>query len=246
MFAHPERLGEPFATTLAGGLLGGLAWSVVGLTWPAAAVGAANGLISGARQTYGWRTRRGALAFTLDSTWSLPMTAVALGAHGVAQLTHQRGAYVRDQSRRLDRHVYAGGLRIRPRFVISLGNTVNNAGEIVRSSLRRQQLVREHEDVHVWQARWFGPLFPTLYVGWLVCGAAVGAVVWLARRRRDVALFAVVETCAYYCNPFEWWAYSRDGSWRPSGMVAGLGWRRPMVRPFSSAMRHPAQRAAPG
>jgi len=42
----------------------------------------------------------------------------------------------------------------------------------------------------------------------------------------------VVESCAYYINPFEWWAYSRANHWPPSGKVAGLGWRRPAVRPL--------------
>jgi len=53
----------------------------------------------------------------------------------------------------------------------------------------------------------------------------VGVAVW-ALRRRDANMTAVVESCAYYLNPFEWWAYSRDGYWPPSGKLVGLGWRR--------------------
>jgi hypothetical protein len=210
---------------------------VVGLGWPAAAVGALNGLIGGLRGTYRWRSAHGLAAFVLDSTWAAPMTFAALVAHGVALCSPQRGQYVKELSARHDRHVYAGGLRLRRRFVITLGNTVNNAGAIVTHSLRRQQLVDEHEDVHVWQARSFGPLFPVGYVGWMVVMAPVGAVVWLLRRPRRAALYAVVETFAYYMNPFEWWAYSREGNWRPAGMVAGLGWSRPMVRPARAVSR---------
>jgi hypothetical protein len=43
----------------------------------------------------------------------------------------------------------------------------------------------------------------------------------------------VVESCAYYLNPFEWWAYSRDDYWPPKGKVADLGWKRPCCRPLS-------------
>ena len=53
--------------------------------------------------------------------------------------------------------------------------------------------------------------------------------------RRDQPVAKVVESCAYYLNPFEWWAYSRDDHWPPSGKVAGLGWRRPIVRPLRRA-----------
>ena len=35
----------------------------------------------------------------------------------------------------------------------------------------------------MWQARWFGPLYPVLYGGWLVAGGVAGAVVWATRRR---------------------------------------------------------------
>jgi hypothetical protein len=238
------RLGEAATTTVVGGALGGLAWSVVGLGWPALAVGALNGLICGARRTYGWRSAHGPLAFVLDSTWAAPMTFTALVAHGVALCTPRRGGYVRELSARQDRHVYAGGFRFSRRFVTTLGNTVNNAGATVTHSLRRQQLVDEHEDVHVWQARGFGPLFPMAYAGWMVLMAPVGVGVWLVRRPRRAAPFAVVETFAYYMNPFEWWAYSREGNWPPAGMVGGLGWRRPMVRPVNRAPAAPP--AAPG
>jgi hypothetical protein len=68
-----------------------------------------------------------------------------------------------------------------------------------------------------------------LYAGWMAAGGLAGAGVWLARGRRE-PLTKVVETCAYYLNPFEWWAYSRDGNWPPGSMVAGIGWRHPMVR----------------
>jgi len=91
--------------------------------------------------------------------------------------------------------------------------------------------VTDHEDVHVWQSRWFGPLYPLLYGAWMVGGGAVGMVVWVTRRRAE-SFTKVVESCAYYLNPFEWWAYSRDDHWPPSGKVGGLGWRKPVVRPI--------------
>jgi hypothetical protein len=83
----------------------------------------------------------------------------------------------------------------------------------------------------VWQGRWFGPIYPVLYGSWMVVGGAAGMVVWLFGRRSE-RFSTVVESCAYYLNPFEWWAYSRHGHWPPSGKVAGLGWKRPIVRPL--------------
>jgi hypothetical protein len=46
------------------------------------------------------------------------------------------------------------------------------------------------------------------------------------------SLFALIDTYAYYCNPCEWWAYSRDGNWPPPGKLSGRGWTRPIVRPL--------------
>jgi hypothetical protein len=244
--AAPGRLPpalEAVASAAAGGALAGASWSLIGLGWPAAAIGAANGAISGARGTYGWRSRNGALAFALDSTWALPMTAAALAAHAVAAAQGRRSGYLPRLSSRANRHVYTRGLRVRKGFAITVGNVVNGAGDV--TSARRVRLVTDHEDVHIWQARWFGPLYPVLYVGWTVVGGAVGAGMWLFRRRGE--RFAdVVETCGYYLNPFEWWAYSRDDRWPPPRKVAGLGWSRPVVRPLTEvARRRPAPPGIP-
>lgn len=235
---------EGVAAATAGGVLAAAGWSLVGLGWPAAVVGAANGAISGSRLIYAWREPRGIGAFVLDSTWALPMSAAALVAHAVAVTQPQRGGFVAALSERVNRHVYIRGLRIRRGFLMTIGNTVNGAGEQVRTSARRQRLVTDHEDVHVWQGRWFGPLFPVLYGGWMVAGAAAGAVLWASRRRHQ-PFAQVVETCAYYLNPFEWWAYSRDGHWPPTNKLAGLGWRTPCVRPLSETPRRQARPAPP-
>lgn len=227
---------EGAVTACAGGALGAFAGTLVG--WPVigAAIGGLNGAVSGWRGIYAWRRPSRWPAFVLDSTWALPMTASALVAHAVALATADRGGYVAELSRRQDRHVYAGGLRIRRGFVITTGNTINSAGEAVRTSDRRRRLVTDHEDVHVWQARWLGPAYPILYVGWSVLGALAGLSVW-ALRRRGEPVSRVVDTCAYYLNPLEWWAYSRDGVWPPAGVVRGLGWRRAVVRPFHATRR---------
>jgi hypothetical protein len=225
---------EAAATAAAGGAMAGAAWSVVGLGWPAAVVGATNGAISGARGIYHWRSLSGPLGYVLDSTWALPMTTAAVAAHGVAAAQGRRSGYVRALSARANRHVYAAGLRVRKGFAITLGNVVSGVGDV--ESPRRQKLVTDHEDVHIWQARWFGPLYPVLYVGWTIAGGAVGAVVWLVKQRGE-RFTRVVETCGYYLNPFEWWAYSRDEHWPPARKVAGLGWSRPAVRPFSRSSR---------
>lgn len=218
--------------------------ALVGLTAPGIVVGAANGLLGGWRATYSWRRPQGSFAFVLDSTWALPLTAAALVTHAVAAVQRDRGGYVDDLSRRADRHVYERGFRLRRGFLITVGNAVHGAGSHLDTSVRRRRIVTDHEDVHVWQGRWFGPLFPVLYGGWLLAGGAVGGGVWLVRRR-DQPFTAVVETCAYYLNPFEWWAYSRDGHWPPGHMVPALGWRAACVRPLSETRRRALRPAPP-
>jgi hypothetical protein len=220
---------EAAAVGVVGGALGAAVGARFGWALPLGLVGAGNGAICGWRRVYAWGCPAGPIAFVLDSTWAAPMTAAALASQGLGAVRGEPG-YDASLSRRANRMVFRRGFVVRRGFAITVGNVVSGAGDT--SLPRRRRLVTDHEDVHVWQARWLGPLYPLLYGSWMLIGGAVGAGIWLVRRRRD-RFTKVVESYAYYLNPFEWWAYSRDDHWPPTGKVAGLGWRRPVVRPFS-------------
>ncbi len=219
---------EAAAIGASGTLLGLLVGAPFGVGIPAAIVAGANGTVCGWRRVYDWRSPKGVAAFVLDSTWALPMTTAGLFANAVGALT--RGGFVVELSRRANRQVYRRGFQPRRGFAITLGSVISGGGDT--SKPRRARLITDHEDVHVWQARTLGPLFPVVYVGWMAAAGAVGVVAW-ATRHRDVPFNRLVETYAYYLNPLEWWAYSRDDHWPPSGMVAGIGWKHPIVRPFA-------------
>ena len=221
-------LGEAVAASAAGAAVAGAVGSLVGVTAPAAIIGGLNGFISGRRGIYDWRSPKGIGAFALDSTWALTTTFAGVVSHAVAAARGDAG-YSDELSRRQNRHVYARGFQPRRRFATTFGNVVNGAGDV--ASPRRVKLVTDHEDVHVWQARGFGPLYPVLYLGWAVGGGVGGALLWLVRRR-DEPFTKVVESCAYYLNPFEYWAYSRDDHWPPQGLVESIGPKRPIVRSF--------------
>jgi len=219
---------EAAAVGVFGAALGAAVGAPLGIGLPLGAVGAANGTITGWRQVYDWGCSTGPVGFVLDSTWALPMTAAALASQALGVLRGAPG-YDETLSRRSNRMVFQRGFVPRRGFVITVGNVVSGAGDT--SLPRRRKLVTDHEDVHVWQARWFGPFYPLLYGGWMAAGGAAGAVLWAVARRSD-PFVKVVESCAYYLNPFEWWAYSRDNHWPPSGKVRGLGWRNPIARPL--------------
>ncbi|MDW3216051.1 MAG: hypothetical protein R8G01_18790 [Ilumatobacteraceae bacterium] len=223
-------LGEAVAASAAGAALAGAVGSLAGVAAPAAIIGGLNGFVSGRRGIYDWRSPKGVGAFALDSTWALATTFSGVVSHGVAAVRGDAG-YSDELSRRQNRHVYARGFQPRSRFATTFGNVVNGAGDLTKP--RRAKLVTDHEDVHVWQARWFGPLYPALYLGWAVGGGVGGAALWLLRRR-DEPFTKVVESCAYYLNPFEYWAYSRDDHWPPHGLVESIGPKRPIVRSFVS------------
>ncbi|MCB0966593.1 MAG: hypothetical protein KDB37_07125 [Ilumatobacter sp.] len=226
---------ETTLTTIAGAALGAATGALVGLPVVGAIAGGANGAVSGHREIYDWGSWKGRVAFGLDSTWALLTTTAGLAAHLAASRQPDAG-YSDELSRRRNRHVYARGFLLRKGFAITLGNVVNGAGDLTRP--RRAKLVTDHEDVHVWQARWFGPAYPLLYGGWTVGAAVAATIAWpFVGRRRPWPKF--VETCSYYLNPFEWWAYSRDDHWPPSGKLDGVGWKRPIVRSLTSRRTDP-------
>lgn len=236
-----SRVVETVATSVAGVVVGGAFGGVVGLALPAAVIAGANGAISGWRGVYNWGCAPGLVAFVLDSTWALPMTAAGLFANGVAAVQRDSG-YVPELSERQNRHVHRRGFMPRKGFAITLGNVIGGAGDIERP--RRSKLITDHEDVHCWQARWMGPLYPVAYVGWTITAGAVGMVLW-ALRHRDERFTKVVESTAYYLNPLEWWAYSRDDHWPPTGKVAGFGWKRPCCRPLAEVRGRPETPTSP-
>jgi hypothetical protein len=179
-----------------------------------AAVAGANALVSSVRGVYDWRRPSHVAAFALDSTWNLIGTSAALLVHGINAL--QRDSRFNDAlSRGASYHVYDAGFSPRRGFAFTFGNVVTNARG-------RADLVQRHEALHVWQQRVLGPAYPLLYGCWMVGGAVVGAAVWL--RHRDERLFSLVETAAYYDNPFEYWAYRRQGHWPPGPAHPRLAW----------------------
>ena len=221
---------EAAAVGVLGAGLAGAVGAAFDVALPLAVIGGANGAICGWRRVYDLGCSTGVAAVVLDSTWALPMTAAGLVSQGLG-LLRGRPEYDASLSRRANRQVYGRGFVPRRGFAITVGNVVSGAGDTTLP--RRRRLVSDHEDVHVWQARWFGPFYPLLYGSWMLLGGAAGVAVWLVGRRSE-RLTKVVESCAYYLNPFEWWAYSRHGHWPPSGKVAGLGWTRPIARPFAA------------
>lgn len=221
---------ESIATGLGGALLGGATGRLVG--WPllGAGIGAASGLISGARRMYDWKSGRGVAAFVLDHTWALATTSVGVIATGANKL--MAADFDEELTVRQNRMVHRRGLVLRRGFAVTFGYVVNGAGDENGSiNERRRKLVTHHEDVHVWQARKFGPLYPVVYVGWFVGGAIVAAFSWI-KKGRSTQLSAEVDRLAYYCNPFEWHAYSRDDNWPPRAVDAARVWSKPF-REFS-------------
>lgn len=220
-----RRLVEALACAAGGAALAAMVGRPFGLGRVLAVIGAANGALSGWRGIYAWRTRSGVAAFVLDSTWALATTTASLGSHLIAAVRGRPG-YDESLSARRNRHVYQRGFRPRRHFVVTVGNVISGAGDTTEA--RRARLVDQHEDSHVWQARTLGPAFPVLYGTWMGLGALVGAAMWLLRLRQR-RLASVVETYAYYANPLEWWAYSREGNWPPARMECDLAWKRPLV-----------------
>lgn len=221
---------EAVATAIGGAVLGGLAGRTVGAAPLGVAIGGINGAIAGYRGIYDWRSARGRLAFVLDSTWSMVSTGaglVLLLASKVREASTGRTIeYEPDLSFRRNRFVHRGGVVVRRGFAVTIGNVINGAadrrGELTEG---RRRLVEDHEEVHVWQERIFGPLYPVLYTGWFLGGVVVAVL--RRGRRNTIRLADDIDNLAYYRNPFEWHAYSRAGDWPPTWVDPQRVWSRP-------------------
>ena len=221
---------EAVATAIGGAVLGGLAGRTFGAAPLGGAIGGINGAIAGYRGIYDWRSARGRLAFVLDSTWSMVSTGaglVLLLASKVREASTGRTMeYEPDLSFRRNRFVHRGGVVLRRGFAVTIGNVINGAadrrGELTEG---RRRLVEDHEEVHVWQERIFGPLYPVLYTGWFLGGVVMAVL--RRGRRNTIRLADDIDNLAYYRNPFEWHAYSRAGEWPPTWVDPQRVWSRP-------------------
>jgi len=244
------RAAEGLVTGVAAG---GLAWVVLSpfavhigvLPGAGAVVAGLNGLVSGAAGIYSWRRVQGWLCFLLDSTWGLVGVLSGLALH-LANRFHRKPAYLVEMSRRSNRHVYEGGFSARAGFVLALGNVVSAGGGAVGLRgdsprvVRRRRLVDVHEGTHLLQNRLLGPVYTSVYLGWMLLAGASGLVVGILTDRRH--LWQVIETFAYYNNPFEYWAYRKDDYWPPRGAHPRYAWAPGRVRsviPGTRADNHP-------
>lgn len=222
------RLVEAGLAAAAATALGGAAGLIGGVS-PAIAAGASaglNGAFGGYRQIYDWRTAKGWFAFAADSTWGLLGTTLG-NVLNLANLAGRGSGYRPDFSRRQNRQVFEKGVFVRRGFAVTHGNVISNAAT-GRAPLveERRLFIDRHEGLHVWQSRIFGPIYQTVYVVWFAGGALVGAATWALKKDRP-SLKRLVETAAYYDNPFELWAYKRDEHWENNSADPTLKWRRP-------------------
>ena len=221
---------EAIGTAVAGAVLGGLVGSLWGSPRLGAVFGGVHGWLAGRRRIYEWRHRRGVGAFLLDHTWALPTTiggTVAMLASELRRrITGVDPGFDESLSRRRDRFVFGRGFVLRRGFALTVGTVITGAadahGEITE---RRRRLIDDHEDVHVWQARLLGPVYPALYASWFVFGALYALARRLVRRP-SASLGDDIDIFAYYRNPFEWHAYTCDHNWPPAGVDRGSVWKK--------------------
>lgn len=201
-----------------GGITGFLVAGPVGLVI-GAVMGGLNGFISGMTGIYNWKSIDGWLAFLSDSTWGLLGTSLGNIVH-IINVFWPDSNYRYDLSHRQNRHVYEGGFALKGNFAFSQGNVISNAG--LGTGTVNAAFIANHEELHIWQSRIFGPIFQFTYIAWAVVGFFVATFYWFGDTSKDWG--SLVETAAYYDNPFEYWAYKNDSNWPPSGANPDLRW----------------------
>jgi hypothetical protein len=198
---------ESILAGVAGAGLGGVVQGPVG-----AVMGGLNGVISGAKQIYDWSSWTGWAAFVADSSWGLIGTELGVVVHTI-NLFYDR-KYRNDLSFRQNRHVYDGGFAIDSAFSFTQGNVTSNlAGGGGGTELLN------HESLHIFQNRLFGPIYLITYGAWLIVGGVVGGIFGIFASQPWTTS---VQDVAYFDNLWETWAYKVEG---PKGQHGGdLSW----------------------
>ncbi|PJE21533.1 MAG: hypothetical protein CK431_21255 [Mycobacterium sp.] len=165
---------------------------------------------------YDFSDPRGWAALILDYTWGAPGTALGYGVQIVNEFTPNSN-YDAALSAVAGAHVYRGGIGLTG-YATTFGNVTSHLGY----SPKAVDLMLNHEALHVWQNRLFGPFFSASYYAWTVGGTAVGTGYWLLHPEEDLS--RLIMTAAYYDNPWETWAYRNDHAWPPPGATPALLW----------------------
>jgi hypothetical protein len=177
---------------------------VTGASWLFVAVGSVaglNALVAALMGVYAWSSVIGWLAFFLDHSWAIVGTAIALLLHFVNLFWLGGRQYNDSLSRGSNRFVYDGGFGFSD-FAFTQGLVTSNL------QMHHGNLV-DHETLHVWQSRLFGPVFQLTYITWFVVGAIVGTVVSIFAKQ---SWYQTVVDIAYLDNPWETWAYKVGGT----------------------------------
>ena len=156
-------------------------------------VGATNGWLAGSRGIYDWSHASGYLAFVADSSIGLVGTATGTFVH---VYNHLSGVELSAVSQRRNMFIYNHGFGFSD-YALTQGNVV--------SHLQAHYGLLDHESLHVWQSRAFGPIFQVVYALWTGFGALAGTVVSLLGHG---SVHHNVLRLAYESNPWEVWAYS--------------------------------------
>ncbi|WP_156687457.1 PE family protein [Mycobacterium sp. Marseille-P9652] len=120
-----------------------------------AALNNANLLVARELSIYDFRDWRGWAAFLLDYSWGLPGTALGYGVKAI-NATYPNAGYDPALSQLVGSQVYRGGIGL-PGFATTMGNVTTHLGYGAGAN----DVMINHEEVHVWQSRIFGPLFQT-------------------------------------------------------------------------------------
>ncbi|MBX9640894.1 MAG: PE family protein [Mycobacteriaceae bacterium] len=165
---------------------------------------------------YDFSDPRGWGAFILDYTWGAPGTALGYAVQIVNEFTPNSN-YDPALSALAGSHVYRGGIGLSG-YATTFGNVTTSLGYRPKA----EDLMLNHEALHVWQNRLFGPLFSASYYAWTAGGSVVGTGYWMLHPDEDLP--RLIMTAAYYDNPWETWAYRNDHAWPPPGATPALLW----------------------
>ena len=162
------------------------------LLWIATGLGAFTGMMDGLWRIHRWKGA-GVLTFLLDVTWGLG--GIANGA--LLHLVNFAWAGHADEPRTAA-HRYRSGFRFKSGFAFTQGAVMSNNTDGPGTALYN------HERVHIWQNRTFGPLFTLTYLGWMAIMFLPGVIVGAAT---GAGLGKGIEQYCYFNNPWEAWAY---------------------------------------